>query len=868
MTLSIVILISTLTTGMCLADETWWQHDPATPGDWFDETNWSAGVPSLEDSAYVHNSSIAVIAHGNALAKQISIMGSTLCPYSLEQFHASTVLQTGGTATVEQSIYLGGMNEAPGSYTLIGGKLSAADITVGHGLGSGHFTQIGGISNVGGELKVGDLPNDRNYSLDSSLGTYELMGGKVSTGRTSVGQAGRGEFIQTGGVHTVEGTLAIGESRLLLLYPYPWGAITNGSDGSATSNAVYMPSSPSEGRYELSGGQLSTKETVVGKNRGQGDFVQTGGVHTVEEALLIGGARAWGCWSLLVVPADAPGNVIRPCDLFVTTNALEKPMTTNVWYPPPPPAEGRYELSGGRLTAQQEGIGGGRDKGFFKQTGGANRVGYLSINANGRYEYLGGSLKITAGLNLERSFGSHPDGEFDFGGGSTTLAAGSALLNFSHGNLLNAENASITVGPDSLTIFSSDFDPYTQLKRFHTAGLVHFAGSDLILSADQGFSGWGSIDDHVETSGHILATDGGGIDLRSGLFVHEGTVDLGDGRLTVRDDRSGMSGGHLTAIWMDVCSVLPEGVDPFQVIITGPSGLFRQTGGTNTLSAGLSLDNGIYQMNGGSLSANVIIIGTVFGSDSAFIQTGGSVDVQQQLLISGHDANYTIFDGNLTASVLRVGSKSSSKYSHGTLAILGSQAEIEVSQRLSFASGSTFVAVPGSTIHITGPTSLPEQGSDGSTFDILSTDPAALAGMGNLTLIFEGGDEFVATFEVAGEDRGRGLGGFFENFVLDTLQIGGEDVAQVRLVDWIDNQPGWEGSEALYVKNLIIGTDSYLDLNGLNLYYLNFTGPGDAVNLNGGNMRQIPEPATLALLVVGGMLCLGRRQRNRDLSEK
>ncbi|MDY7011612.1 MAG: hypothetical protein SVV80_12820, partial [Planctomycetota bacterium] len=282
-------------------DGTWWRHDPATPGDWFDDANWTAGVPSLEDSAYVHNSGIAVIAYGNALAKQISIMGSTLCPYPLEQFHASTVLQTGGTATVEQSIYLGGMNEAPGSYTLIGGRLFTADITVGHGLGSGNFTQIGGISNVGGELKVGDLPYDRSYSLDSSLGTYNLMGGKVSTGRTSVGEAGRGEFIQTGGVHTVEGTLAIGESRpSQRFYPYPWGAITNGSDGSVTSNVVYTPSSPSEGRYELSGGQLSTKETVVGERSGQGDFIQTGGVHTVEEALLIGGARAWGCWPLLV----------------------------------------------------------------------------------------------------------------------------------------------------------------------------------------------------------------------------------------------------------------------------------------------------------------------------------------------------------------------------------------------------------------------------------------------------------------------------------------------------------------------------------------------------------------------------------------
>ncbi|MDY7011931.1 MAG: PEP-CTERM sorting domain-containing protein, partial [Planctomycetota bacterium] len=457
-------------------------------------------------------------------------------------------------------------------------------------------------------------------------------------------------------------------------------------------------------------------------------------------------------------------------------------------------------------------------------------------------------------------------------------------------------------------------------------------------------------DDHVVTSGHILATDGGRIDLREGLFVHEGTVDLGDGQLIVMNGQSGISSGQLAGGSMTIGTPLAGIVNPDGTLTTYPPGLFRQTGGTAVFSEGICVKRGRYELHGGTLStrglelggvwlispdvsfvqtggtckisgilglggylpgicnlngtsqvaesdpvSNVIfpdiieipaipkpdtdavptyqlsggqlsvgslMVGRSYNnlSPASFIQTGGMVDIQSELSVNGRDSIYTIFDGSLTVPVLEIGAKYAR--SGGTLAILSRRAEIEVSQRLSFGAGSTFVAVPGATIHITG--SKPETSLlwPRSTFGNFSTDPAALAGLGNLKLIFEGGNEFVATFEVAGEDRGPDLGSFFENFVLDTLQIGGEDVAMVQLVDLFDNQPGWEGCEALYVENLILGAGSTLDLNGLNIYYLNFTDLGGNIVLEGGSVAQIPEPATLALLVIGGVLCLARRRRD------
>ena len=93
--------------------------------------------------------------------------------------------------------------------------------------------------------------------------------------------------------------------------------------------------------------------------------------------------------------------------------------------------------------------------------------------------------------------------------------------------------------------------------------------------------------------------------------------------------------------------------------------------------------------------------------------------------------------------------------------------------------------------------------------------------------------------------------------------MGGADIGQVQLVDTFDNQPDWEGDEALSVYNLVLGQGTYLDLNGLNLYYINFTDLGGSIDLNGGSMSQVPEPATLMLLLAGAGLGLSGIRRRK-----
>ena len=72
----------------------------------------------------------------------------------------------------------------------------------------------------------------------------------------------------------------------------------------------------------------------------------------------------------------------------------------------------------------------------------------------------------------------------------------------------------------------------------------------------------------------------------------------------------------------------------------------------------------------------------------------------------------------------------------------------------------------------------------------------------------------------------------------------------VRLVNGYDNEPTWGGVEALYVRRLDVGGGSYLDLNGLHLYYLRAEIDPEAV-IVGGTPIEIPEPGCIGLLAFG-----------------
>jgi len=207
-----------------------------------------------------------------------------------------------------------------------------------------------------------------------------------------------------------------------------------------------------------------------------------------------------------------------------------------------------------------------------------------------------------------------------------------------------------------------------------------------------------------------------------------------------------------------------------------------------------------------------------------------------------------LLGGELSVGELELGS-----IGPGALEVLGPWAELDISRRLTLGPEAELSAEAGVVVHLSG-----------AAFEDCSTAPSALAGLGNLILIFEGGGGAVDPFEVAGRDLGAVAAGLAENFALASLRIGGRDVGRLRLVDLFDNTPDWEGPEALYVCELYVSAGSLLDLNGLNLYYLHAElDPGATILTGGGRLLPVPEPAVLVLLAVGGCALLFHRRADR-----
>lgn len=147
------------------------------------------------------------------------------------------------------------------------------------------------------------------------------------------------------------------------------------------------------------------------------------------------------------------------------------------------------------------------------------------------------------------------------------------------------------------------------------------------------------------------------------------------------------------------------------------------------------------------------------------------------------------------------------------------------------------------------------------------TDPTKFAWVNNTKLKMSGTDPGQTHFlEVAG--RTDLTNPMANNFALRTLDIFGD----ITLVDLNDNQPGFEGSEALYVENLIF-SGSTLNLNGLELYANDPTTgqrilvTEDSGSLFGGtivNREVVPVPTSVWLFssALIALISVARRKQN------
>ena len=904
----LAIGLTCLVAAAASADVTYWQADPSEPGNWFLAENWTQGVPGSTDWAYVQNGGTAVIGirPGDALAEAPdpgASRGATANFLNIGGPGGGTVSQVWLHTDIGARLFIGARANVPALYKLSGGSLAAGRIQVGWEYNTGEFAQTGGIARTD-RLTVGawpccwTAPSDDLYLPPNR---FTLTGGEFYARDVAIGAAAIGRAVQKGGLLAVDDLLKIGGSApwppTPVLPPLPLPGIVdlptkvtpNKQSGSVTpvsaeahTNVYICPPPPSEGRYDLMGGRVQARRIHVGRT---GTVVQTGGAISTRYLAIDRG----GAWTYADGRLEAADGIT--CDGVLDFAGSETAIKAE---------HGLFNFGRGKLGhTDRAAMDLGRESlaifprgfnpyqefGSFHSSGIVHTAGRDLYIRPGRgvvgwgriddFTVVGGYLQAALGLvtpnldgvaqlayigriDLERGLMVR-GGKVDLGHGSLQVRdrrsgifrGGLHAQRMVVGKGLVVEPVPIDALLEQDAPASADVSPYGHVLRPRPGGrftqwsgdvrLDHLAVTNGLYLLNRGTL----VADHAEVGGPSWGPG-------AARFIQRGG-ETSFGTLRV---------GQYPRLWWGITNALdantiadplrlPEAADPRATLVPWPP----------------PHDSRVH-VSGGRLKARTIDLRGWTGR-ATFTQTGGYVEATERLRIDGNEATYTLLGGGLTTGYLDLGYPYAMSASNrlATLALLSPAANVRVTERMTLGHGSRLLARRGAAIHLTG-TDNDTGTRPGTTFDILSTNERALAGLNDLALVFEGGIGGWSTLEVGGVDYGFSNQGFFENFALEELHVGGEaDAALLRLVDLVDNQPDWTGDEALYVERLFITEGSWLDPAGLNIYYLEGHFPdvgglmvgGDGGG-SGGGPALLPEPATLALLAAG-LAALRRRRR-------
>ncbi len=734
------------------------------------------GMGSMSEGRYdlqggtLNADSITVAVHGRGRLVQSNDAEVTTNELTVGQFNGSSTnhyLQSGGTTLVRTRLTLGDTSGGRGAYYL-GWLDPTVHLTT-------QWTEVGVRGTGEFEHRRGTHEAIEGVILGQYLGaegTYALEDGQLNTPLTTVVQ---GLFHQTGGMHSV-GLLTVGGG---LLHP---------------------------SRYELSDlGQLGAGEVRLGyyhsfdMGRRPGTLTQTGGSHHVSGDFYLGYDHS--------------------CDATVEQSGGTGQIDGNLYVAYAADTIATYTLGGGTEPGDPvtwrvpQHVAGELHVGYGEDSEGTFILQRKTIYVGG--ETYAGQLTVDGPLAIG-----------GLGGGHMEVRAGARLY----------ADAALTVG--------SATDPGTLLLD---GGDVEGAGSMTITAGQGELRGSGSISLPVVNNHHIqvaymsfqedvsgpgtIALDG---ELDQVCFYSSATLDgavTNNGRFLVANFgasvvrlRGGMGGTG--SVEVSGTLEIDSGVSASSLATSG----FAM--GTIVQQVGSSVD--VQTVSVGSMGRYELHDTAVLGVESTvtvngdFDQLGGthaagtlSVAKSEMDYMRTEPARYRLAGGWLSAAVLEIGGEASSvpgppgppmgPSTAGELAIEDPAAVVTVSERLVLNETARLSPAPGAQIHMTG-----------SALENYSSDAPALAGLGELELIFEGGPATVDPFEVAGQDRRELPCGLRDNFVLGTLSLGSasEGVGQVQLVDLFDNQPDTDGAEALYVDHLSVAAGSSLDLGGLSLYYV------------------------------------------------
>jgi hypothetical protein len=561
---------------------------------------------------------------------------------------SATSLSVSNRLIIGRGDYPRTFREGDGFFDLAAGTVTARIIQIGEQNGrlgpagaDGTFVQTGG-SNFAGGLLLGwpesDASSGNNY-------TYILRDGLLATSNTIV-YGGNGHFAQAGGLHRVEGPLAVagfyGRSFTPFTAQYTlsggvvtarslnidFGAISQmgGTNEIAGDMVVGLKEAfTRHAFYSLNRGKLSTSNSFV-FDSAKGSIAQSGGEHAVGNLLEIAGSSSNLMAGYTLFAGDLTAHTIR-----VSTNATFMQWGGAVNATVMNIAQGEFNLTSGDLAAAGVSVGDGRH-GAFVQRGGR----------------LYASNGVVLGLPDHRY---HIDGHGEF-----TLENG----------VLTATRIQIgTLGRDPIDSGS-------------TGSFVQSGGSNIVGALNVAHEWSANYDPNTyQLSGGVLATTNTAVNPGADFYQSAG-MHVVDGSLTVRGTLNRYStvgsGYYLT-----------NGTLRSRSLMVGPVAGFLHYDGTNEVDGELVVGGDLflggsgYHFAGGLLrTGNAIVEGSLYND---ITQTGGVHNVTGTLTLqrpityySGQSpvaVRYALDAGQLNVRDIRVSTNAVFRHGNGVLSHTG-----------------------------------------------------------------------------------------------------------------------------------------------------------------------------------------------------
>ena len=371
---------------------------------------------------------------------------------------------------------------------------------------------------------------------------FAQSGGTLTTGGESIGVSAVGLFNQSGGTHTVNGTLIVGQYNIATgTYNLTGGTLGvqaaavgptanyNGSTGGYVPPGYYRGTfaqaggsfnvsgnldlatlSASTALYTLSGSTTAANVSSAALRVGVGGtalFSQNGGTNTVAGDLsLADTAGAVGAYNLSggVLKAGSVSMGVGAADIFGTTSpavatfnqtggtaTVAGTLALGVGYR----SQANYTLAGGGLTTGQTTLGltpnssGGTvtptgGTGTFNQTGGVHTVGTLTVGPNGTYNLVGSGTGFPPTLRAGTIAGQN-------GGGTLLVDGGILRASADNASWISGQNVSIGVG--TLSVLTDGHNVTITSNLLHNAALGTARDGGLSVGDGTGNPGTGSL---------------------------------------------------------------------------------------------------------------------------------------------------------------------------------------------------------------------------------------------------------------------------------------------------------------------------------------------------------------------------------------